>query len=219
MAASFLGGFKRMKKCLIISGGDYTPIKGVKKNDFVIACDRGYEYAKRDGITPMLIVGDFDSYSGNLPEDIRTIHLPCQKDDTDTMYAIKYAIEHGFKEIAIHCALGGRLDHTYANIQSAVYAAERGIKISIVDENSHILFLHNSQIHIERQYNCSLSVFAASDHCSGVCINGTKYTLENGQLTNSFPLGISNEWEADTAEICVQQGTLIIILSKLPKNN
>lgn len=208
-----------MKKCLIISGGDYTPIKGVKEDDFIIACDRGYEYARRDGITPMLIVGDFDSYSGDLPNDVHTIHLPCQKDDTDTMYAIKYAIDNGFNEIVIHCALGGRLDHTYANIQSAVYAAQRGIKVSITGENSHIFFLHNSRMYIKRQYDCSLSVFAASDHCSGVFINGTKYTLENGQLTNSFPLGISNEWEAGTAEICVHQGTLIIILSKLSKEN
>ena len=75
--------------CAIISGGDFSPLDGIDEADFVIACDRGFEYAQRGGIKPNLLLGDFDSYSGALPEDTEILLLPVEKDDTDTMSAIR----------------------------------------------------------------------------------------------------------------------------------
>ena len=76
-----------MKTCIIISGGDYSPIGPVRSGDFVIACDKGYEYARREGIVPQLIMGDFDSYGGALPESVPVERFKKEKDDTDTMLA------------------------------------------------------------------------------------------------------------------------------------
>ena len=51
-----------MKKlCAIISGGQSDDLAGIRDADFIIACDRGYAYAKEAGIRPDLLVGDFDS--------------------------------------------------------------------------------------------------------------------------------------------------------------
>ena len=83
-------------RCVIISGGNYAPVEGVREDDFVIACDKGYVYAQQAGVRPNLLVGDFDSYEGALPSDLPVWRYKKEKDDTDTMIAIRYAVEQGF---------------------------------------------------------------------------------------------------------------------------
>ena len=78
-----------MKKlCAIISGGEPDDLTGIHEADFIIACDRGYAYAKEAGIRPDLLVGDFDSYRGALDKSVPVLDLPVEKDDTDTMARI-----------------------------------------------------------------------------------------------------------------------------------
>ena len=108
--------------CAIISGGEYSPMDDIKAAEYIIACDRGYSYAKRSGIVPDLLLGDFDSYTGKLPEGAAVERLPREKDDTDTMHAVRRALELGFTRISLYCALGGRLDHLLANLQHRLLA-------------------------------------------------------------------------------------------------
>ena len=77
--------------CAIISGGQEDTLCGIEAADFIIACDRGYFYARNTGIRPYLLVGDFDSYRGALPADVPVLDLPVEKDDTDTMAAVRWA--------------------------------------------------------------------------------------------------------------------------------
>ena len=93
--------------CAIISGGQEDTLCGIEAADFIIACDRGYVYARNAGIRPDLLVGDFDSYRGALPADVPVLDLPVEKDDTDTMAAVRWAVSEGFAEIRLYCALGG----------------------------------------------------------------------------------------------------------------
>lgn len=85
--------------CAIISGGQEDTLCGIEAADFIIACDRGYVYARNAGIRPDLLVGDFDSYRGALPVDVPVLDLPVEKDDTDTMAAVRWAVSEGFAEI------------------------------------------------------------------------------------------------------------------------
>ena len=119
------------KHCMIISGGDFSPIPQPGPDTFVIACDRGYAYAERCGIRPDLLVSDFDSYSGSIDPSIPVHRFRAEKDDTDTMIAIRTAIEQGFTSAELYCALGGRLDHTLANLQSMVFAEKHGLSLRI----------------------------------------------------------------------------------------
>lgn len=91
-------------------------------------------------------MGDFDSYNGSLPDNIPRLDLPVEKDDTDTLAAIRHAISEGYKEITLYCACGGRLDHLTANIQSAAYAAANGAVVRITDSNNEITVLKNTKI-------------------------------------------------------------------------
>ena len=201
------------RRCAVISGGEFDTVDIIKESDFVIACDKGYEWAKRLGIRPDLVIADFDSYRGQVEEGIPVKKYPCEKDDTDTMAAVKYACENGFDEVVLFCAMGGRADHAFANYQSCAYAVERGLKAYIYGAKNRILFLKDSEITLNKNDNFSLSVFAFSDVCEGVTIRGAKYEIEDARLTNTFPLGASNEWKGDKATIRVRSGILMIVES------
>ena len=204
-----------MKKiCAIISGGEFAPLDSINSADFIIACDKGYEYAKTNGITPDLIIGDFDSFSGELPSEIKTITLPCEKDETDTMTAVKYAVNNGFSEIHLFCGLGGRLDHLLGNLQTAAFAAKAKVFVKIFDTENEIYVFSNSQISIPKKDGFSISLISLTDKCENVSISGGKYPLKNAVLTNISTLGISNEW-VNSITVSAGDGILAVVMSKM----
>lgn len=202
------------KTCAIISGGDLSPLTDIETADFIIACDKGFEYAKEQGITPDLIIGDFDSFDGKLPDDIPIIALPCEKDETDTMAAIKYAAEKGFSEILLFCGLGGRLDHLLGNLEASAYAAKSGLTVKITDSDNEIYVFSNSEILLPKKSGFSISLISLTDKCENVSISGGKYPLQNAVLTNSSTLGISNEWKGDIT-VSSGVGVLAIVMSRI----
>ncbi len=203
-----------MKKlCVIISGGEEDDLSGVQGADFIIACDRGYAYAKAAGIRPDLLVGDFDSYRGALDKTVPVLDLPVEKDDTDTLAAVRWAVSEGFSEIRLCCALGGRLDHLMGNMQALGFACERGVKASLLGRDARIFLLKNDSITIPPLPGYSLSVLALTDRAENVCISGVKYPLHGALVTNTFPIGVSNEWEG-AAKISCGDGILLVINAK-----
>ena len=203
--------------CLILSGGDYCEIPAeLRAAEFVIACDRGWEYAESLGLVPNLIVGDFDS--APMPENgIPVELLPVRKDDTDTMYAVRTALDRGYRNIAIACAFGGRLDHAVANLQSAAFAVSHGGRCRLIGTDTEALVFMAAREAFPRRDGWSLSLLSLSDECTGVTIHGTKFDGENLTLTNSFPLGVSNVWTAEEAIVSAESGTLMVIQSRLRK--
>jgi len=200
------------KTCLIIAGGEFAPLPDDVSFDFVIACDRGYEYAPKLGIRPDLIVGDFDSASG-LPEgDVPVIRLPAVKDDTDTVSAVKTALEKGFRNILVCCAFGGRFDHSIANMQTAAFIAEQGGSCHFYGKDTELIAIKNGQARLPRRENHYLSVFSLTSVCLGVCEQGTAYEVSDARLTSAFPLGVSNEWATEEAVISVREGILAIVI-------
>ncbi len=202
-------------RCLIIAGGAYCEIpEEMREAEYVIACDRGYLWAERMGIVPDLILGDFDS----APVPVTPVPLerfPSEKDDTDTMLAARRAAEKGYREVNIGCCFGGRLDHTLANLQTAGWLAERGIRVCLSGEDTLARAVPEGTWRIPRREGWSLSLFALTDRCSDVTIRGTKYEGAHLTLTGTYPLGVSNSWREDAAEITVGQGILLIIQSRL----
>ena len=200
---------------LIISGGDYAPVSG-RDYGFVVACDRGWLHAQRMGIRPGLILGDFDSApvpEGDIPVEIH----PRQKDDTDTMLAMKKTLAQDCGEITVACAFGGRLDHTLANIQTAAWLAERGMTVRLAGADAEAAVFPSGTLRFPRREGRSLSLFSLSDRCEGVRIRGTKYEGQGLTLTNAIPLGVSNVWTTEEAEITVKTGILLVMQSGLKK--
>ena len=143
---------------------------------------------------------------------------PAEKDDTDTMMAVRYALEQGFECIRICAALGGRLDHSIGNLSAAAYVAERLGSCYLYGADETAVLLGNGSVRLDKaQENAGakvyVSVFAWTDEAHGVSYSGLKYPLENATLTRGFALGISNEFAADEANISVKDGMLLIILA------
>ena len=209
-----------MKRCVIIGGGEIKNLQYVKNlikdDDFIIAADRGYEYCRNMAISPNLLLGDFDSYNGEFLDDCPVVKFPVEKDDTDTMLAIKTAIQKGFKDLMLLGMCGGRFDHSFANIQSIVFAAKNNVKACIIDKDLFISAIRGEdEIIIPYQKDFVLSVFAYSERCEGVCLKNLFYPLENGVLENSFPLGVSNHFiDGKDAFVSLKSGMALIICTK-----
>lgn len=200
---------------LIISGGDYASIEN-QAWDYVIACDRGYLYAQKRGIRPDLILGDFDS--APLPDSSIPVEAyPAWKDDTDTMLAVRKALEKQYSEITIACAFGGRLDHTFANIQAAAYAAEHGTVVRLCGNDTDAWVFCGQVLRFPRRTGYSLSVFSISDSCK-VTITGAEYECSDTLLRNTFPIGISNEWKEDQISVTAHSGILMVMESRIQNN-
>ena len=205
--------FINNKKCEIILNGD--KFSNIENDRFIIACDGAYDKINHSKVKVNLLIGDFDSIKGKIPDNLPFFRFPKEKDDTDSMLAVKWAINNQFNDIKINGAFGGRIDHEYANLQCGIYASTRVEKVTIEDDNNFVTFIYNESKILPKREGFSLSVFSASEICEGVTITGTKYKISNKTLTNSFPIGISNEWKEKYAEISVKNGILIIIQSKI----
>ncbi len=200
--------------CLIISGAPYCYIPpNVQKADFIIACDKGYIYAQRASLKPDLVIGDFDSFRGDIPPGIDIIRTVPEKDDTDTLMALKEALKRGYKKIVITGGLGGRLDHTIANLSLTAFAAQRGAMCCVIDKDHQAFAIKNKTCRIKRGKWANVSVFSMDRESKGVTLRGLKYPLTDAVVTNMFPIGVSNEFAEDTASISVKDGMLLIILS------
>lgn len=180
---------------------------------YIIAADSGYYVLKEMGIMPNLVVGDFDSYTSELPDNCEIIKAAVEKDDTDTILAVKIALSKGYKDIVIASSIGGRLDHTYANIQTLAYISEHGGQGSLLGEDDVVHFLNAGEYVFNIADNMYFSIFSYSATAI-VTTNGTKYNLSKYCLTNSFPLGVSNEIVEKKCKLKVEKGQILVIFSK-----
>ena len=201
-----------MKHCFIFAAGSFyglrqTPAAG----DFIIAADAGYRTCLACGIVPDLLLGDFDSMEQ--PADFFKIHRsPVEKDDTDTMLALKTGLERGYTSFHIYGGTGGkRLDHTLANLQSLLYLRRRGARGYLYDDDFVWTVLENESLTIEKTVEWGLfSAFCLGDRAEGIDETGFQYPLSNAVLTPEFPLGVSNHILESTATISVRKGVLAV---------
>ena len=182
----------------------------IATGDFIIAADGGLAALEAAGITPDLVVGDFDSL-GYIPDFERIICHPSEKNDTDTALCLAEGIKRGYRTFVIYGGLGARLDHTMANLQNCAGAADHGAVCWLWGEGTAVcVFGDGEKLCFGKGMDGVISVFA-TDRARGVTISGLKYVVDNVCLTNTVPLGVSNEFVGEDAEIGVSLGTLTAI--------
>lgn len=178
--------------------------------DFVIAADGGYEALRSLGVEANLVVGDFDSL-GYVPEGIPTERHPVMKDDTDTLLAIRLGLERGYRNFVLIGTIGGRLDHTIANLQALLFLVEHGGRGILYGDGTVVTAVHHETVHLTGEGIISVFCFGSPAH--GVTEAGLKYGLEKATVTSSFPIGVSNEFTDLPASITVEEGTLLVLWS------
>lgn len=202
-----------MGTCYIVGAGECEKVDIEKKcDDLIIAADGGLKYLRSANINPDIIIGDFDSL-GEIPCDENVVKLNPVKDITDMNAAVDIGLEKGFDNFVLFGATGGRIDHTLANIQLIAYLSERGIGASVKNGKTLITAVTDGKISFDSSNEGYISVFAHTDICKNVCIDGLKYNVENFTLKNDFALGVSNEFVGSESTVSVEKGTLIIVVN------
>lgn len=204
-----------MNCCYILCGGPESCSKvKIPDNAYIICADSGYDKALSAGIKPDLLIGDFDSVKSKLPDDINVVKSPSHKDDTDTLLAVRTALEKGFDEIVLVSVCGGRTDHTLANIATLLFIREQGAKAYAVGDETNVYILENESLRLKADVSRYLSVFAVSDEAV-VSISGCEYPLDRHLIKRSFPIGVSNEFiEGKEAVITCASGLVALLTVK-----
>ena len=203
-----------MSRCVIVGGADILNYDNIKKylspNDFAIFCDCGLRHSKGLGLAPSLIVGDFDS-SDNPNLDVETIVLPCEKDDTDTVFAVKEAIKRGFTDFLILGVIGQRLDHTLGNVSILKMLFDMGFYALMVDDYCEMTAVGEKTQLIDDSYPY-FSLINVFGKTTGITIKNAKYPLEDAEITCDYQYGVSNEvLKGKVAEVSVGNGVLLLV--------
>ena len=199
-------------KCIIIGAGSFNNPKIIKeKDDLLICADGGYLYARKQDLKVDLLVGDFDSLK-DIPLDVQTVKLNKIKDETDLYIAIEEGIKRGYQTFDIYGALGGRIEHTIANIQILANLKIKGLTAKLIDDKTIVEMLSTgTYIYNER---CGyISLFSYTKE-STITIKNLLYEVNNKTISNEFPLGIDNEFIGKESTVTVHNGLVLSIINK-----
>ena len=203
-----------MRRCVIIGGAGierYDIVRArLRDDDYFVFCDSGLRHAEGLGASPDLIVGDFDSHE-NPHMDVATIVLPREKDDTDTFFAAKEMLSHGFEEFLLVGVIGARLDHTLANLSILLMLDTAGKSAKAVDDYSEMEIVSSGPAFIEDTYSF-FSLLNITGEAEGVTIENAKYPLENAAIECDYQYAVSNEvLPGKVARVSVAKGRLLLI--------
>lgn len=203
--------------CVIFAGSPERGVPCLTPPDaaLTLCADSGLRLARALGREPDCVLGDFDSLGG-VPENLRVLTAPREKDDTDTLLAVRYALEQGFRKIQIFGAFGGRADHSFANLQLLDFLLDHGASGLLVGAGDFAVLQDSARAwHYPKKDGFSLSLFSWSERCEGVCTNGLRYPLCGGTLYRNFPRGVSNEITQPLASVQISRGRLLVMGSRL----
>ena len=199
-----------MRSCIIFCAAGFDGlIAPIPDNALTIAADGGLAHTQTLGLSPDVILGDFDSL-GYVPADSRV--FPVEKDDTDAMLAVRLGLERSCDEFLLYGAMDGpRLDHTVANFQTLAYLAEHGARGWLIGKDYIATVASRETLEFHPDCTGILSCFCLGKDITDLTLKGLHYPLEHGTLTAAFPLGVSNHFTGETARITVGDGLLLVL--------
>lgn len=213
-----------MKACIILNGEvkDYVFLESTMKNnkyDFIICADGGARHLYKVNIMPNYILGDLDSLSSEIIDfykhsKVKFTQFPSRKNETDAELCINLANDLNVNEIHIIGALGGRIDHTIANINLMYYIKQLGINSTIQTPDEDIFLVSNETFIINGNKGDTVSIIPIKGDAKGVTLEYLEYPLNNFEMKYGTPIGISNVMEKNECKITVEDGSLIVIRNK-----
>lgn len=212
-----------MKRAIIFANGrmDVPPpiVEDIHPDDLVIAADGGTYHCKSLGITPNVIIGDFDSLGTT---DIRPYReagieikqYPTHKDETDLELALLSASNHNATHVYIIGALGNRWDMTISNILLAVHIKFSHLAIRLLDGLDELVILRGEgQLDINNRPADTLSLIPVGGDAHGITTHGLVYPLADETLYFGSSRGVSNIILSDQARVMIKTGILLITIS------
>jgi thiamine pyrophosphokinase len=209
-----------MKRAIIFANGrmEAPPslIKDINSSDLIIAADGGTHHCKILGITPNVIIGDFDSLESKdvtiyRQAGVEIIQYPTHKDETDLELALHLTLKYKISQVFIVGALGARWDMTIANVLLAAQPVFAQLIIRLLDGSQELAVLHgDGQIDIDGKPGMSISLIPIAGDAEGITTHGLEYPLINETLYFGTTRGISNVFVQSHAKVILRKGCLLI---------
>jgi thiamine pyrophosphokinase len=193
------------------------PLAGLHSADLIIAADGGAHHCRAMGLAPDVLIGDLDSITKALQEDLsrsgtQVILYPRDKDETDLELALRYAVDQNAEEILLLGILGGRLDQTLANLLLLSRPEWQPARLMVADGPDFALLVRaGSPLTLQTQTGDIVSLIPLSRTVTGVSTEGLRWSLKDATLEFGNTLGISNETTGDIARVEIKTGQLLAV--------
>jgi len=208
---------KPMRRCVVIGAApvsDPSVLKGyLKEDDYIIAADGGQRLCGALQRPADRVIGDFDS-SGHPAANPDCIVLTVQKDDTDVLAAVRDALTQGYRDFLFLGCLGGRLDHTLANMAVLQFLHRHGAAGLLVDERHEITLLSQGEHTVPPRPDYTVSFLPFGGEATGVTIRKAAYPTDHIDFHTWFPVGVSNEFTDQPLYISIENGQCLMILAR-----
>ncbi len=218
-------GRDRSQKTALILAGGTLPAPALwplllEEQDMVIAADGGLAHARVLGVTPNLIVGDFDSVEAH---DLRRYeHVPVErhppeKDDLDLELALTAAWSRGAERANVAGAFGDRLDQSFAALLIAARLSTSGRSVALFAANHEARVVPaGASLARELRPGTTVSLLALAEGCR-VSTSGVRYPLQEAALPMGSGLGLSNE-AAGPVMLEVHAGVVALLVEHPPSD-
>jgi thiamine pyrophosphokinase len=177
----------------------------------IVCADGGANVARRTGIEPQLIIGDFDSITRETREYFaqRNVELryESRQSDTDFEKALLYLFEAGHSSIAVAGVTGGLLDHTLGNFSILLRHSPR-MRMVLFDPHYRIDVITQSA-EFAAAPGDRVSIVPLG-RCEGVRYDGLRYALEGGVLAAGVAEGTCNEALNERFTVHLASGVLLV---------
>lgn len=208
---------KPMTRCVIVGAAPFEDASRLKTylraDDYIVAADGGSRLIAAMGVTAHHVIGDFDS-SVRPENELSCTVLPTRKDDTDVLAAVREALDAGYREFLFLGCLGGRFDHTIANLFVLRFLLAHDAVGLLVDERHEVTMLEAGTYRLETRTDGYFSLLPYGGEASGVTVKGAAYEVENASLDTQFPIGVSNAFVGQPVQITVGNGYCLLIVAK-----
>jgi thiamine pyrophosphokinase len=195
---------------------DLTPyLSHIRQADLLIAADGGANALLRHQLVPQIVVGDLDSLDPAnqallAAQGTSLRRFPRDKDETDLELALMLACEHKPERIDLLGVLGGRWDHTLANVALLSLPILDQIQVRCLADQQE-LFLVKQRATIVGHHGDTVSLIPLTPIVTGVTTHGLRYALDDATLHFEQARGVSNTLFESPGHVRIGSGLLLIV--------
>ena len=209
-----------MKDAIIFLHGTYRTAdlpfyKKLCRAKLKVAADGGYAFFRKAGLTPDILIGDFDSLRRiprNLPRRTKVLSFPERKNKTDSHLALDYCLDRGLRNIDIVSPNTTEIDHFLGNVMLLSHAHEaktRAGRVRLINRRYEIELIENDSRTFTNGVGDTVSVLPLSKTIRLTC-RGTNYDVTDTGIGLGHSMGLRNRLARKRAVITVAGRALLI---------